>query len=157
MNSRWQLCAVLILTSAAMFGQQQTCPIEIQRTNSLQYVPREIDRLHSGLRIEFVNRAHLATASVKFGVVFANQMGEQQESRISYYQNTPVKPGHSHKSDWSDSKYTKGQRGLKALAWVERVGFADGSVWQDNGSRSCGMLEQIQEPKAYRPATAAPR
>jgi len=156
MNVRLQLCAVLILTSSAVSAQQkQFCPIEIQRTNSLHYVSKDIDRLHSGLRIEFVNRAQLNTAAVEFGVVFTNLLGEQQQSRSMYEQNTPVKPGQLHKSDWSDSKYTKGQPGLKAMAWVERVGFADGSVWQDDGSRSCGMLEQIQEPKVYQPPATA--
>jgi hypothetical protein len=121
------IIAFLSLGLASAFGQQ-TCPIEIKRTDSHAAIPTDGDPWGSALKIEFINHAKLNTTAVKFGVYFANTMGEHEQSAYYYTDNETLKPEKLRKSRWPDGVYTQGGFSLKALAWVERAGFADGSV-----------------------------
>jgi hypothetical protein len=140
--------AFIVAMAIQMVGQQ-VCPVEIKSTNSNYYVDSSVDPWNSALRIEYINHAKVNTTAIRFGVYFANTMGEREKSVYYYLDSDGLKPEKLRRSNWSDGVYTQGTYSLKALAWVEKIGFADGTVWQDDGSRSCGLIAPYIAPKEY--------
>ncbi|HEU5232662.1 MAG TPA: PEGA domain-containing protein [Terriglobales bacterium] len=90
------------------------------------------------LRIEFTNRTDKTISAVKFGVVFVNSLAETERSVYAYTSDANVKPGKTSKPYWGDGVYFN-QFGYKmsAGAFVERIMFTDGSLFEGGADNPC--------------------
>lgn len=90
------------------------------------------------LRIEYTNSSGKQISAIKFGVVFINSLAEADRSVYAYTSDENVKPGKVAKPYWGDGVYFHqyGRR-MRAGAWVEKIMFADGSMFTGAADNPC--------------------
>lgn len=114
------------------------CPIAITRIHP-HWIIGQGDPWGSYLLIQFTNTSPKIIAAVRFGVAFVDALADTHESVYNYDSDSAVKPGKSSHPSWDDGVYA-GAPGHKvgAIVWVQKLRFADGTFFVDDGRRSCG-------------------
>jgi len=120
------------------------CPIEFQKVDphSLPFtaglLSSDKDPWDHYLRIEYKNASAKTIIAIRFGVAFVDAMAEANQSVYSYDSPEIVKPDKVAKPYWGDGVYFHqyGYR-MSAIAWLEKVRFADNTYFVDDGSHSC--------------------
>jgi hypothetical protein len=137
-----------------------SCPIEFQKVDphsiplTSGLLGSDADPWDHYLRIEYKNISDKTIIAIRFGVSFVDAMAEAKESVYSYDSSAIVKPGKTEKPYWGDGVYFHqyGYR-MSAIAWLEKVRFADNTFFVDDGSHSCES--QKQETQRVMQQTAA--
>jgi hypothetical protein len=161
---------MLLMTGRAV-GQQPSpsCPIEFQKVDphSLPFTSgllgSEKDPWDHYIRIEYKNMSAKTIIAIRFGVAFVDALAEANESVYSYASDQIVKPSKVAKPYWGDGVYFHqyGSR-MGAVAWLEKVRFADDTFFVDDGSHSCwfppsaGRARPTQLPAAAPPPPSEP-
>lgn len=129
------IIALLMAVPLAM-GQakpQQTCPVEIEKWNG-QHGPYS-----HHVYIHYLNASDKPVSAIIFKAYTVDALGEAHDfittPEFDVTEKRPLKPG---KKGNTSFRYLlqKGSYGI----WVYGVRFADGSVWKDDGSRSCSAV-----------------
>ena len=139
---------VMSLIAMAAVGQPlySACPIEFQKVDPHAYpftagaLGTDKDPWDHYLRIEYKNVSAKAIVAIRFGVAFVDALAEANRSVYSYDSSESVRPGKVAKPYWGDGVYFH-QYGSKmgAIAWLEKVRFADNTSFADDGSHSCSL------------------
>ncbi len=148
---------ILIIFSSSSLAEQ-SCPIVISKVNPRAYpftagMLSGIDKdpWDKYLQVEYTNKADKTSVAIKFGVYFMGAMREAKQSVYSYSSDETAKPGQTKKPYWSDGVYYHEYgMNLQAMVWVEKVRFADGTYWTDDGTQSCGNV-RFEDQKTYAP------
>jgi hypothetical protein len=124
--------ATLLLLSASALAQQ-SCPIQ-----PTHYTPFDNGSL-SQLYIGWENTANQPTTGIRFGAYYFS-VGEKHDlDTVMEYNGAinknPKRFPKKHFHTW----YVFDHRTQSGGVWVQKVVFADGTVWQDDGSRSCNF------------------
>jgi hypothetical protein len=134
-----KLMVFLLLLTGSAFAAQ-TCPVTI-----VKFFPREGP---NGIQayIQWMNTSDKPTSGVRFGAYYIS-VGEKHDFFQMLEYNGPPKgsPAYEHPFKYKphQSWDVFQDRTDTGGAWVDKVSFRDGSVWQDDGSRSC-VYEKIR-------------
>jgi hypothetical protein len=136
-----------------------SCPIEFQKVDPHSFplasglLGTDKDPWDHYLRIEYKNVTTKTIIAIRFGVAFVDAMAEANKAVYSYNSPEVVKPNKVAKPFWGDGVYFHeyGWR-MGAIAWLEKVRFADNTFFVDDGSHSCGF--PIPATKLSSPPTA---
>jgi hypothetical protein len=140
------LTVTLLIVGQSVVQQPPPCPIEFQKVdpNSMPWTAGLLgpdkDPWDHYLRIEYKNISGKAIIATKFGVAFVDALADARESVYSYTSDEIVQPGKIAKPYWGDGAYFNqyGWR-MSAIAWLEKVRFADNTFFVDDGSHSCAF------------------
>jgi len=152
------LAALGVLPMIAQVGggrqSPSPCPIEFQKVDphsiplTSGLLGSDADPWDHYLRIEYKNVSDKTIIAIRFGVSFVDAMAEAEQSVYSYDSSSIVQQGKTEKPYWGDGVYFHqyGYR-MSAVAWLEKVRFADNTFFVDDGSHFC---------KFPKPAAALP-
>ncbi len=158
------LLLLMLLIAGRSGGQQLSpCPIEFQKVDPHSFpfssglLGSEKDPWDHYLRIEFKNASAKTIIATKFGVAFVDALADANESVYSYTSDQVVKPGKIGKPYWGDGVYFHqyGSR-MGAIAWVEKVRFADNTFFEDDGAHACSFPRPPRSTSALPPTTGPP-
>jgi hypothetical protein len=120
---------VLLLLSGAAFGAQ-SCPVQ----------PTYFHSYGNEFNIKWQNTTDKPTTGVRFGAYYIS-VGEKHDffQKMEYNGPPEGSPAYKHPFKYkpSHSWNILQDRTNSGGVWVDKVTFRDGSVWQDDGSRSC--------------------
>jgi tetratricopeptide (TPR) repeat protein len=123
---------------AAQGPSAQTCPIVINNFNPSSLKAAAFaglvgaERGNSYFVIGYTNNSPKQVMTVRFGVAYLNSMLETTHA------DSVTTPAKKLKSGKSASAFgTNETTDRPAVAWVEKILFADGEYWNDDGTHSC--------------------
>jgi hypothetical protein len=143
--------------TAAFDSKPETCPASISGLSSgVSFSHLLVDALttsefeqrldaatHNGqnkhyLDIKFRNDSDTRISGIEFGSVYSNRMGDETTSSIFILQNSKlIDPKTEYKSYVMDRTQVSQSGTGEVKVFINRIRFEDGSVWHDNGTRSC--------------------
>jgi hypothetical protein len=148
---------VLFLAASACLDAQtkpeQSCPAILLKYVSTTVMDASLfdknapmlDPFGWNLFVRLENTGSIDLTGIKLGVTFLlPDLNEVREapSNEDYLSSAKVKPGKTHEYRWADGWYISalgyGDRST-ARVYLLKATFADGSVWQDDGSHSCSV------------------
>jgi hypothetical protein len=160
--------AVVLFAAFAQSQQTtpaQTCPVEIKKIIDGSYgsinrvtLAAELglsspSRGHVG--IDYTNRSDKDVITVRFGVGYINSMHELAYTDVITTKQQKLKPGKTFGVITPNGFITGGEK-ANMRAWVQKVMFADGSYWNDDGSRSCGNFKVEENAPTTSLTSSAP-
>jgi len=112
---------------------------------------RQTDKVtHDGqekhyLDMRILNKSAKPIRAIQSVVVYSNVMGAESTHETLVSQNTkPIKPGEEDKSYTMDRSLQSANGLGDVTVYVEKIRFSDDTFWQDNGSHSCKLTNQIK-------------
>ncbi len=140
------ICTIVILFVSSLLWSQDTpkCPVNITWAgvwvkNSGQY----ISITERFLRVDYQNVSRKNIVALKFGAVFFNQLDEPYDSSTGYLDDEVLRWEQKRDAEGKPQKPKTGiwtiyqETASKADAWLIKAKFADGEIWEDDGSHSC--------------------
>jgi hypothetical protein len=145
-------------------GGAQTCPlivtglssgisfahvlVEALTTSEFQ---RQVDEtIHSGqskhyLDVRVHNNSQKVISAFEFGTLYLNKMGDETTIE-TYIPNNPkfIDPEGDSSTSAMDRDMIAQTGPGQVKAFITRVKFQDGSIWHDNGTRSCSKIASIK-------------
>lgn len=123
---------VLFMLTGAAFAQ---CPVEILHVNPHAYVSQR----GSGFKIEFRNASEKKIKGVEFNASYFDGVNTERPGYESFVAKKNLEPTKKTSQTWVPYfRYINRDNGENgAEAWVTKVLFEDGSIWRDDGSRTC--------------------
>jgi len=122
--------------------------VDTLTTSELQ---RQIDQANHGgmdkhyLDIQVRNDSGRGVEAFEFAAVYANKMGDESTSATFVSQNNkPIRTGATYKTSAMDRELVLENGNGDVTLFVARVRFEDGSIWEDNGSRSCRLKARLR-------------
>jgi len=157
------LLSLLLSLACSLQGQspaQQTCPVKIVKIGELSGIRGGLVAYSTGLasgrafEIDYINRSDKIVSTVRFGVGYLNSMHELFDTEMV----TTKESRHVKNKKYSvvgNNGHIVGNDKMRAVAWVEKIMFDDGTYWNDNGSRSCGNFKLPEARPSDTPTTAS--
>ena len=147
-------------TKSPPLNSPTQCPITITKLssgNSFSHMladalttsefQRQVDlTLHNGtdkhyLDVQTRNDSGQLVSAFEFNAVYLNAMGDESVSTAYVSRNAhPIKPGESFKTFAMDRSQLSLNGVGKVKLYISRVRFEDGSLWTDDGTRSCSRV-----------------
>lgn len=117
---------IALLFLATTWSYAQTCPVTVNG-----YLPTEMN-----ITVYWHNASDKPVQSARFRA-YNMSVGDRQELLYAFDKNRvkPLKPKANARDVFDDAESKSRTGGV----WVEKVQFADGTVWQDDGSKSCSF------------------
>lgn len=121
----------------------QTCPISVLSVDSsgngkagLLAAMVNAGSSSTWLTLKYQNVSDKRVSGIRFAVTYFNSVQEPFRTEDVTTPAIKLKPGKSSRSIMADGGITEGQR-MKVIGWAAKVSFSDGSIWEDDGSKSC--------------------
>ncbi len=130
---------LLVLLSAGPVCAQ--CPVEILNINPRGAANmvnlgrgRGFKQMGYDLTVKWKNVSSKEIAAVKFGIAWIDPVGDEHPAYTTFSGEDRVKPGQTKKYQW---EIPLDQDETRAIGWVVKVKFKDGTTWEDDDSRAC--------------------
>lgn len=130
---RLLLSSFLVLFTTAAFSQGPSCPISIKDLRSVA----------GNMKVLFRNAGHTTITEYQFVIWFVDLDEQIHFIPAVNPAHHPIKAGRNAVAVYSAPE-TLDYAFLHANAYVLHVAFADGNIWNDDGSHSCS-LTALQE------------
>jgi hypothetical protein len=127
--------ALLIFSLATVLGafSQSTCPVQ----------PQMVKNVNSQIVVDFQNNSGKHLSNYHFGLSFVDLNGHSHSFPLPLTGNIPLRAQRHRTAIWQNRLTLRFMFPL-ATAYVKQATFSDGSVWLDDGSRSCSVTS-VQE------------
>ncbi len=157
------LAAMLSIVGMQGYAQQ-VCPVQINSANPDRFNPFMYG--NRALEIKYTNVSNKVVTMLQFGVVYTNQLEKSDPQLLTMSQK--LKPAKQGTAVWNGVEVAKSMTpgsyarvtpdsysvlpNIKAFAALAAVSFADGSIWQNDGSSACSdaidaLLKSVPETK----------
>jgi hypothetical protein len=132
-------------------SQPSNCPIEITSFKPVQptVYGSFVTHVLPTVRIAYKNTGEKEISGIKFGITYYNGVGEAHDAFNTLSTGRHVKPGKKSGDSWDGEENNP----AKATVHLEKVLFADGTTWEDDGSQKCSRdwhfpKKEISEAKS---------
>jgi hypothetical protein len=111
----------------------QTCPVQIETIHTLDMAYGDVH-----FKAKWKNVSDKQIVGAKFNATFFDATGDRHDVIEDWTTDQKVKPGQSKSSSWPDGYYIRSYgHHAKVEIWPQKIVFADGTKWEDDGSASC--------------------
>jgi hypothetical protein len=121
--------AMVLGASIPLLSQNPACPIQ----------PTLVKDVNSQISVEFVNMAAKQLQNYQFRLVFFDVNGGQHVFPLNLKGNLPVQARGRRAQVWNNALANQFLFPW-AEAYVQHAVFADGTVWNDNGTHACRIV-----------------
>jgi hypothetical protein len=135
-----------LIGAAVAHGQSgAACPLQIVKVDSSNGLKTGLLAAMAGAPrssgwfvVSYRNKSDRTITGVKIGVSYINAVQEVVSTESLVPPEMNLKPNKGRSIVAANGQITSGDP-MRAVAWVQKVVFADGSTWEDMGSRACKM------------------
>jgi hypothetical protein len=145
-NSMKRLLSLALFAGSAFAEQNSGCPVSVTKLSDKSYKANVVANIVRGSSagdypdrqyskywlVNYTNGSPNTVTAIRLGLVFVNAMQEPRTELNSSGEPVKVRPGAKF-SMWGRNDTPD----ILSSAWVEKVVFANGETWADNGSHSC--------------------
>ena len=127
--------ALLIFSLATVLNgsSQSTCPVQ----------PQIVKNVNSQIAVDFQNNTGKELTNYQFGLIFVDLNGQLHRFPLALGGSIPLHAQLHRTAIWQN-RLTLHFMFPLATAYLKQATFSDGTVWMDNGSRSCSVTS-VQE------------
>jgi hypothetical protein len=129
------LLTILVMIGLSLPGktQSQSCPLQATL----------VKNIGPQLSLDVQNMSGKQLASYQFAVVFFDTAGRAHAFPVLLNGTTAMKPQLHRRAVWQNRLTLQYQFPL-AQAYLVKAKFSDGTLWMDDGSKSCSVVS-VQE------------
>ncbi len=129
-------CATVSIFAQTPQQATQSCPVKVTLVRPrYKYVTHDT-RIH----IRALNDSTKVVIGVKFGLYTLDAVNDKHEYPEMLVLSDSYKPAKEASEDFTVTLQSEAEGARGAIVWTQKVLFADGTSWEDDGSRSCQLL-----------------